>query len=744
MSFPNKYAGKCNDCGAAVGPLKGTCSRSGSAWVTTCVACAASLPAAVVAPTTVVVRLAGHAVVLTTTGRLNDAQFAAYRAATAGGTYRDRANTLRADQAATALASLATVEGLILDVEPSVRALLDASAAEHAAALTGAAERTAAVEAVLAATGRSLYPYQREGVAWLASRSSALLADDMGLGKTIQALTAVPAGVGVIVVCPAVAKSVWRDEAARWRTDLRSTVLAGRGALRAPAAGEMVVVNYDILSDEIPALLAGTVLILDEAHAVANSKSARTKRVRALSEAVRAVGGRVYVLTATPLKNRPTELWSVLEAGGLAREAFGSWRGFRDAFNGTEDSWGGTVWGEPSDAVPAMLRRVMLRRVKADVLTDLPAKTHRALPVALTGAVVKACDAAVAEMGGEDALDSAIAAQADGEDVLSFRKMSAARAALSSAKIPAMLSVVEAHEESGTPLVVFSAYRAPVDLLAAREGWASITGDTSDAARSEIVARFQSGALKGLACTIRAGGVAITLTHASNVLRVDREWNPALNVQAEDRCYRIGQRAAVLVTDLVADHPLDRRMAVVLSAKESLISASVEAATVQHIAPRSAPASIDWSALEDAASAALTAAETARIAAEQYAEGRARTLAVRRAEVLRTEGREKVRAAAARRLGEEQSEEDAPRFAPRTEVEAWALSALGQLAAMDPDRAKELNGVGFSASDGSFGHALASIGRVDGLTAQEWRIAVRMACHYPAQVGRAPVRAEAA
>jgi SNF2 family DNA or RNA helicase len=486
------------------------------------------------------------------------------------------------------------------------------------------------------------------------------------------------------VVCPAVAKGVWAREAAKWRPELKVTILSGRGSFRWPQPGEIVAVNYDILPEEAPGCPAGLVLVADEAHNLASSKAARTKRFRGMSKAVRECGGRVYVLTATPIKNRPPELWSVLSAAGIEREAFGSWPQFVHAFSGVEGRWGGYEWGSPRPEVPDLLRRVCLRRRKADVLKDMPEKTIKYATVEIDKATARTCDALVKSMvKGGDSIEIAIEKLfASG---LSFEELSAARAALAKAKIPAMLELVEEYESAGEALVVFSAYRAPVDLLAGREGWATITGDTSAEDRTAIEEKFQRGELRGVACTIRAGGVAITLTRASNALFVDREWNPALNTQAEDRIYRIGQSRGVLITHLVADHVLDERISEILSIKAALVAGSVDAATVSQVAPQ-AVAEVDWEKIEaDAALAAREAVEAAARAEAQRDE-RLRNRAKEEAERARGKARGLVRRAAARRLAEAEDTGE-PRQAASA-LEHWAAAGLVQLSSDDPDRAQ--------------------------------------------------------
>jgi hypothetical protein len=158
-----------------------------------------------------------------------------------------------------------------------------------------------------------------------------------------------------------------------------------------------------------------------------------------------------------------------------------------------------------------------------------------------------------------------------------FEEFSSLRAALAESRIPALLEMVEDHEEQGVPLVVFSAHKAPVLACGEREGWEAITGDTSSKKRQEIVERFQAGKLKGLALTIRAGGVGLTLTHAWKAIFVDLDWVPSQNQQAEDRICRIGQLAAHCeIVRMVSDHVLDIHVLDLIGWKIAVIEAAIE------------------------------------------------------------------------------------------------------------------------------------------------------------------------
>ena len=592
------------------------------------------------------------------------------------------------------------------DIEAHLRAQLAVAAKDHDDAL----ERLARVEADLAKRGMALFPYQRDGVRWLAPRPAALLADEMGLGKTVQALIALPERAACLVVAPAAVKGNWASETRRWRPDLWPTVLAGRGSFRWPKAGEVVICNYDILPEEAPAPARAVVIVADEAHALKTSKAARTQRFRALSDAARKAGGRTWLMTGTPLLNRPPELWGVLRAAGLERDAFGTWSRFTNLFRAHKNHWGGYEWGSPKPEVPECMRRVSLMRRRTEVLPDLPTKIYATVDVTIDEKTIALCDeleqklrAAGVDLARPDVDLEALAHC----EAIPFTEISRVRAALSAAKIPAILEYVEQFEDAAEPVVVFSAHRAPVAALGARDGWATITGDVDPAERTRIVEQFQAGELKGLAATIQAAGVGLTLTRAHQIVFVDRAWTPALNQQAEDRVCRIGQTRGVIVTRLVADHIVDWRVDELLQAKQALIEASVEASARATVGDQGAEIAERSAQLERA----LEKRHTPQTGPAKSGSGSPTTAP--------------------------SSPELALRRPARTASEKWATGALLHLAALDTDHAMVLNDVGFNRVDNSLGHSLAqqlAAGR--GLTDRQWKAAVRIATRYPRQVGR--------
>jgi SWI/SNF-related matrix-associated actin-dependent regulator 1 of chromatin subfamily A len=458
--------------------------------------------------------------------------------------------------------------------------------------------------------GVTLFPHQEHGIAFLARERAgrgAILADDMGLGKTAQALLALPPNVRGVVVCPAVAKNVWVREAARFAPQLQVTVLSGRGSFRWPEADEIVVTNFEILpstekgSDGFPRLdpeLEQTMppdlfLIVDEAHKVKNWSSKRTQSMRAISHAARKHpqgAGVVWLLTGTPLTNDPSETYSLLVAAGLQFETFG---GKKDAAMGLAGGWPGRYGGwEFRGAIKPefaeRLKRVMLRRRKDEVL-NLPPKRYESLAVNVGR--VKEADLVLDALKGKgiNLTKADIGVLSGG---ISFETMSRAREALSRAKAQMAMELAKSIVEDGEQVIVFSAHLAPVEACGTLEGFAVITGDTPNDERSRIEAAFQAGRIKGVAATIKAAGVALTLTAASRVIFVDQAWTPADNEQAEDRAYRIGQNKSVLITTLVADHELDERIATLLAEKRRLIRGTIEAARATKGEARAVPAPV--------------------------------------------------------------------------------------------------------------------------------------------------------
>lgn len=489
--------------------------------------------------------------------------------------------------------------GFKLDLSPAIVASLEALVCADLKEEQDAKERLALVHKGLSEMGLELFPYQAEGVEWLAQKRAALLSDEPGLGKTIQALTALPYRSPTLVVSPAVAKGVWRREAQKWRPDLEPQILSGKDSFRWPGPGEIVVTSYNLLpgiteqnlrDHRFPSLPPGVPknlsVVFDEAHYLKTPDSQRTRAALAFAEQAFASQGRVWLLTGTPLLNEPPELYTLLSVAGLAVEAFGRYSTFFELFHGKRIPMGKlgvekTVWGKPDDSVPERLARVMLRRMKRDVLPQLPEKIIEVLEVGVDADYMRELDKIAFSLTTEDGVsisDPMAIFEATRTSRVAFERVAQLRKLVALAKIPAALAFADEMEEQGEKLVVMSAHLEPLKAFAKRKGWGVIQGSTPAHERTALEDRFQRGELSGLACSIKAAGVALTLTAAARMLFVDESWTPSENVQAEDRIVRLGQRRGVIVTRLFCDHELDKHVLRVLHRKEVLISRVVDAA----------------------------------------------------------------------------------------------------------------------------------------------------------------------
>lgn len=390
--------------------------------------------------------------------------------------------------------------------------------------------------------------------------------------NTMQSLLSIPEGYGAIAVVPSTVKLNWAKECRRWRPDLRPHVLSGvQPSYMWPEEGEVLILNPDILPEE-PEVVEGVarvpvMIIGDEAHLYKNKRTKRHKSMRAWGEAA----DRLVLMTGTPMTNRPPDLWGVLTCLGKAEEVFDSYKAFCRMFG---NPTGGKDWQMPELDVPLRLRRVMLRRTKDEVLKDLPPWTDRTLTVDVPDDAELTDELAAIYDEFRDDLE----AELESREMPPFHRLAKVRAMLAAAKSAALMELLDDYEANDTPVVVFSVHKPPVRLAAQRPGWALITGETKNEDRQTLVDQFQAGKLKGLALTIGAGSVGITLTRASDMIFVDLDWTPALNHQARDRINRIGQKAESLTyTTLVIDHPVDERVSELLAWKTELFRRSVDA-----------------------------------------------------------------------------------------------------------------------------------------------------------------------
>nr|WP_281381585.1 DEAD/DEAH box helicase [Conexibacter arvalis] len=412
-------------------------------------------------------------------------------------------------------------------------------------------------------------PFQWAGVRYVLDARRAFVADEQGLGKTVEALAAIEAdgAYPAVVVCPASLKLNWEREAMRWLPHRTVSVVDGRQVV--PRVAEITILNYEIVDHHREALtrLRPGALVLDEAHYCKNPAAKRTRAVRRLAESMPREKLRL-ALTGTPVLNHPDELISQLRVLGRL-EDFGSGARFRQQFRGplTEER---LHWH--------LRRRCFVRRLKAEVLPQLPAKRQVVVPVALDNKREYAlAERDVIAWLREQPLDlrelrARIAATLRAKRLA---QLGALQRIAARGKLKAALAWIDDFLASGEPLVVFAHHREVQEALLERFPDAlHLLGSDSVEAREIAVAEFQDpNGPPLIVCATRVAAQGITLTRASNVAFLELEWTPAMHDQAEDRCHRIGQRDAVTAWYLLAARTIDETMARLIQRKRGIVAA---------------------------------------------------------------------------------------------------------------------------------------------------------------------------
>jgi SWI/SNF-related matrix-associated actin-dependent regulator 1 of chromatin subfamily A len=425
------------------------------------------------------------------------------------------------------------------------------------------------IASTAAVLGGELAPFQWAGVRYVLDARRAFLADEQGLGKTVEALAALEAdgAYPAIVVCPASMKLGWQREAERWLPHRSVVVVEGRPPV--PPSGEITILNYEIVAAHREALSRRhpRALVVDESHYCKNPQAKRTQAVRRLAGAVAPDGLRL-ALTGTPVLNHADELIAQLRVIGRL-EDFGSGARFSRQFRG-QLSEERLHWH--------LRRRCFVRRLKSEVLPQLPAKRQVVVPVALTNeAEYRLAEKDVIEWLRSQPLDlselnARIAATLRAERLAQLGTLQrlAARG-----KLAAALAWIDDFLASGEPLVVFARHVEIQQAVLARFPAAlHLLGADSLRNREASIAAFQDpGGPSLIIGATRVAAQGITLTRSSNVAFLELEWTPAMHDQAEDRCHRIGQHDAVTAWYLLAANTIDETMARLIQSKRQVVAA---------------------------------------------------------------------------------------------------------------------------------------------------------------------------
>ena len=485
-----------------------------------------------------------------------------------------------------------------------------------------------------------LRPYQVEGYRWLNTVSDrgfgGILADEMGLGKTVQMLayllyrhnqtagesgqsnmgdqagntpgqagyqgrSADEPGLPSLIVCPASLVYNWAAEARHFAPELKVGILAGRKAdrrsmLEACGSYDLLVTSYDLLRRDIEDYRGRSfdTLVLDEAQYIKNHATKASRAVRTVDSRHR------FALTGTPIENRLSELWSIFDF--LMPGILGPYAHFRDRFempilSGDQDA---------QARLQALVGPFILRRIKSQVLTDLPEKIENVITVPLEGRQRKLYAALEQELRGTlnrehdreyEVGKIQVLAQltrlrqvcCDPRLVYDDPQDGEARSEVDrpgrSAKLDAIEDLVISCQDAGRKMLIFSQFTSYLDLIAQRlrglgVGYDMITGATSKKRRLDLVEQFNSDRTPVFLISLKAGNTGLNLTGACVVVHADPWWNAAAQEQANDRAHRIGQTQDVNVYQIVAKDTIEERILNLQRSKSDLVSRFVDSAAV--------------------------------------------------------------------------------------------------------------------------------------------------------------------
>lgn len=444
-----------------------------------------------------------------------------------------------------------------------------------------------------------LRPYQARGVSWLTFLEQwglgACLADDMGLGKTIQliafllnlkqeALLSKP----VLLVCPTSVLSNWQREVKRFGPELTTLVYHGdkrpKGATFVKQAREtnLIITSYTLVYRDLKELkrVEWQGLVLDEAQNIKNSDAKQSKAVRELESDFR------IALTGTPVENRLSELWSIMDF--LNPNYLGPKNFFQRRFATPIERYGDT---DSLRTLRGLVQPFILRRLKTDrtIIQDLPEKQEMTVFCGLSAEQArlyqKAVDEALADIDEADGvkrrgmiLGLLVKLKQICNHPAQYLKQASLGKQRRSAKLQRLNEMLEEVILEGDRALIFTQFAEWGNLLQSHlkehlgEEALFLYGSTSQPAREAMVDRFQQdpNGPKLFILSLKAGGVGLNLTRANHVFHFDRWWNPAVENQATDRAFRIGQTRNVQVHKFVCSGTLEERINDMIESKKAL------------------------------------------------------------------------------------------------------------------------------------------------------------------------------
>ncbi|MDO4483151.1 MAG: DEAD/DEAH box helicase [Clostridia bacterium] len=448
---------------------------------------------------------------------------------------------------------------------------LDETVRRIAADLNGAEEA-----AVSLPEGFTLRNYQERGYRWLMTldrlRMGGVLADDMGLGKTIQVIAMLKANKGcgkmALVIAPTSLTYNWLGELERFAPELSAMVISGSGPQRAAQINhatnakdlDVLITSYPLLRRDIEMLreIPFRFAILDEAQHVKNAGSVGAAAVRQLQAETR------LALTGTPMENSISELWSIFDfvLPGYLSGLSAFLRRYQD--------------GQNADELQRKIRPFLLRRLKKEVLSDLPDKTERVMTAVMTAEQEKVYQASMlrlrtrvdmllAEKGMGKSRTEVLSAMTELRQICCHPSLVLDDYAGESGKLDLLLDILPGAVQEGRRILLFSQFTTMLKIILKRltaEGYSCmyLDGDTPSRQRVELADKFNSGEAQVFLISLKAGGTGLNLTGADTVIHYDPWWNPAAEEQAADRAHRIGQKRKVEVIRLVTHGTIEEQV----------------------------------------------------------------------------------------------------------------------------------------------------------------------------------------
>ena len=444
--------------------------------------------------------------------------------------------------------------------------------------------------------------YQKSGFLWLKTLREngfgGILADDMGLGKTLQVISLLlseqeSAKAGErechrsLIVCPASLVYNWQKEISRFAPQIKTTLVTGLAAerqriVRHTKEGEVLITSYDLLKRDVELYrdMVFAIQVIDEAQYIKNPGTQAAKGVKQIT------AGFKLALTGTPIENRLSELWSIFDY--LMPGFLYTYQRFREEIeipvvvNGDENRM---------QRLQRMIRPFILRRLKGEVLRDLPAKLEENVFAKLEGEQLALYDAHVQRM--KESLEGKSEKEFRSDKIQILAELTRLRQICcdpgllfegykgESAKAQMCMELIENAVSAGHKVLLFSQFTSMLERLAAglkKTGidYYMLTGSVGKEKRMQMVESFNEDDVPVFCISLKAGGTGLNLTAADIVIHYDPWWNVAVQNQATDRAHRIGQKHVVTVYKLVSEGTIEEKIIAIQERKKELAKQVLE------------------------------------------------------------------------------------------------------------------------------------------------------------------------